>query len=392
MGARFGGRAVVAARIAETPELTEVDGHALAGLLDAEGSFAIRRQNGGRNWLCSMSMALRDDDAGLIVKLRALTGLGTIRRKPARATSKPQAVWSVTSGLECLRLAEILERFPLRGRKRLEVQEWIRGVRAHERGRSGEVAEYAERLLRHRVYAEPSRHAYPAVDEPGLLWYFGGFFTGEGSFVLSPSRARTVVKLRRDDRPLLRAFAELTGLGRVYDVPAYGHASPAATWTIFAQPQLPAAVELLAACRLRGRKYREFDVWRVGAEEFINARREGRRRNMHLIDAVAQCLRDVRAYVPERFAPTGTDFERKPAAFVEVLRAWARSDSGPLTSTAYAAARRTNPHWPTRDTVVLAFGSWIEALEAAGLDGRATSRARRCRGIGTRRSRNSVAI
>jgi hypothetical protein len=36
--------------------------------------------------------------------------------------------------------------------------------------------------------------------------YFAGFFSGEGSFSLSGRRPPFVIKLRRDDRPLLDAF------------------------------------------------------------------------------------------------------------------------------------------------------------------------------------------
>lgn len=75
LGARRGGRAAAAARLAAASALSEPDGHALAGLLDAEGSFSIRRNNQGRNWLCSVRLALRRDDLPILLRFRGLTGV-----------------------------------------------------------------------------------------------------------------------------------------------------------------------------------------------------------------------------------------------------------------------------------------------------------------------------
>src|SRR3954452_4254461 len=91
------------------------DGHFLAGLIDAEGCFQLRAVNGGANWSCDLSLALRDDDAKLLVELHELTGLGTLKNVPARATSRPQVSWSIQRRPECQKLAGLLERFPLRG-------------------------------------------------------------------------------------------------------------------------------------------------------------------------------------------------------------------------------------------------------------------------------------
>ncbi len=330
-----------------------------------------------------MAVALRRDDAPILFALREATGLGTITLKPGQAASKPQATWRISSALECLRLAEILEEFPMYGRKRLEAAAWIQGVRALERRAHDELALHAEALRMRRRYVEPrAAPPWPPQDRPGLLWYFGGFFTGEGWFQMRHTTARAGIKLRRDDRPLLQAFAAIAGLGRVYDVAPYGRDKPTAVWTILAHPELPMACELLDAARLRGRKRREFHVWRVGVEEFTRARREGRRRDRARIAMAAGGLCEARGYIHHEFTPTADDGDLKRTAYVEVLQAWADRTSGPLGQGRYQAARRENPHWPTCNTIALEFGSWFAALQAAGLGARASFRAvssaRRC--------------
>jgi hypothetical protein len=61
---------------------------------------------------------------------------------------------------------------------------------------------------------------------------------------------------------------------------------------------------------------------------------------------------------------------------VDLLRAWAQSVDGLLSSNAYEAARKVEPHWPKRDTIAFAFGGWYEALRSAGLEDRAARRPR----------------
>src|SRR2546423_15128881 len=61
-----------------------VDGHFLAGFLEAEGSFGLRPNNGGQSWQCAMSLNLRDDDVEILAELLHLTGLGRLNRVPAR--------------------------------------------------------------------------------------------------------------------------------------------------------------------------------------------------------------------------------------------------------------------------------------------------------------------
>jgi hypothetical protein len=98
--------------------------------------------------------------------------------------------------------------------------------------------------------------------------YLGGFFSGEGSFGLSGLQPRAVVKLRRDDRAILELFAERFGVGSVRDHAPYRHDNPCVTWLICATDEMGAAVRLFEAAELRGRKRREFEVWREAAQEW----------------------------------------------------------------------------------------------------------------------------
>jgi hypothetical protein len=51
------------------------------------------------------------------------------------------------------------------------------------------------------------------------------------------------------------------------------------------------------------------------------------------------------------------------------LRSWAAAESGALSAVAYQRARRDD--WPSRNTLARRFGSWYDAMAAAGLRDRA---------------------
>lgn len=59
MGRAIGGTVEKVRSVAQAPGLSDVDGHALAGFIEAEGCFTITPNNGGRNWKCAMSLVQR---------------------------------------------------------------------------------------------------------------------------------------------------------------------------------------------------------------------------------------------------------------------------------------------------------------------------------------------
>jgi hypothetical protein len=389
VGKAVGGNAVIEARLAAAQGLSEPDGHALAGFLDAEATFAITPNNQGRNWRCQMSVVVRLDDGDVLSDLCACTGLGRVSVTPARRTSRPQATWSVASKRECVELVRILRRFPLRARKRRDAEIWSAAVERWssmlydgraDRGLHAEMARNAEALRSARRYVNTPP---PALGGPveALLWYLGGFFSGEGYFGLSRLRPQAVIKLRGDDRSILELFASRFDVGLVRNHPGYGGDHPSVTWRIGAARDLSRTICVFDAAQLRGRKRREFEVWRQAAYERAHARITRRRADRVRLERVAGDLRLLREYrpPPDDAFETRSDAERDAqVAYVEILRALAAEvPAGPLTCGAYSRARKDHAEWPNRDTITRAFGGWAQALRAAGLDSRLSARSAR---------------
>jgi hypothetical protein len=378
MGRAIGGSAEKARTVAGAQGVGELDGHALAGFIEAEGSFVIAPNNGGRSWLCAMTLNQRADDADMLLDIVRVTGLGRLHAVPARRTSRPQVVWSVCSKLECRELAQLLRRYPLRGRKRREfalwaaaVNRWSQSMHGSNRTADGLLRASAEELRRLRRYVDPdlSRRTDDRVAQPAsvaLSGFLGGFFTGEGSFSLHGS-ARMSVHLRADDADLLWTLRDAFGIGRVSTSMPRG-VNPSARWSVTRRAELPRAIAMLDAAVLRGRKRREYGARRIGAAEYAR----GRDRDDDVIAAAARALAEARAYSE---LPLVLPTQRSPVeTYIDVLRAFAdEAPDGELTCTAYARARAGHPEWPTRNTLTVAFGAWEKALAAAGLGARASA-------------------
>jgi hypothetical protein len=389
MGRAAGGNAAIEERLRAAQGLSVSDGHALAGFLDAEGTFTIGTNNGGTTWACSVTVAVRLDDGDVLADLCRSSGLGHVHTKPARRGSRPQATWRIGSKRECRELARLLDRFPLRARKRRDCEIWSEAVEQwaaslydgrRDNGLHAEMARAAERLRHVRRYVNSPPPAFDGP-APDVLAYFGGFFSGEGCFGLNGLRPRAVIKVRRDDRSILELFAEHFGLGVVREQRAYGNPNPSATWMICATDELAPAVRLFEAAELRGRKRREFEVWREAAHECAFAKVAGRRWDRSRVRTVAERLTALRVYRPPpdvvAASPAPDPSDEPRSAYLQVLQSFAAEvPEAMLTATAYAQVRERHPEWPTRNTVASAFGGWARALEAAGLGSRVTDRAR----------------
>jgi LAGLIDADG endonuclease len=388
MGRAIGGSVAIQARVDAAPGLTPMDAHALAGFIAAEGCFVIRRNNGESDWSCVLQVTQRDDDEHVLEDICRSTGLGRIARRPPQGNSRPLASWTVASKLECRELVRILREAPLRGRKQREFEVWADAVdvwaeRLYDPRRSPQIdmrlAALAAELVRLRRYVNPLPPKIdatePASDE--LLWFLGGFFSGEGSFTLSPSTARATIRLRADDRPLLDTFAAALGLGKVYEYGPESSSGPVAAWVVCGQGELERLVVFFNRAVLRGRKRREFDAWRHGAEEFMAARRSRRKREQGRLDEAIASLRDARKYVarePSRPVDSGSRHRNARRVYANLLRDWAGFTEGPLSYTAYAEARNEHPEWPQRNTIAAALGGWAAAVRSAGLGDRLTAR------------------
>jgi hypothetical protein len=370
-----GGEAAVRARIAACTGLTLPEAHALVGLLEADGHFAIEPNNAGATHRCYLSLGLRDDDADLLAGLREKTGLGHLTAKPSRRGSKPQVIWSISTRLECGVAASLLADHPMHGRKRHEASVWTDAVLRWSASRySRDSVIHAElrqlrSILRNLRRYQPDVDLDPAlVQEDGFVAYFGGFFTGEGCFTHSCGRPRLTMRLRRDDKPLLDLFAQSFGIGSVTKCAATPPGNPTAVWTVASAEELAIAVELLDSAHLMGRKLRQYRAWRRGAVEVADAARGGRPVNLTVVASARNALAHASAYVPPASTIPSEDAELVARnAYADVLREWASQTRGKLRCSDYELYRRGKTGLPSRNTLSLTFGSWSAALQTAGL-------------------------
>jgi hypothetical protein len=383
MPRRPGGETEIRARIAASSGLTSVQAHTLAGFLDAEGSLAILPNNRD-GWRCECSVYVREDDRDVLIAYRTQLGLGHLTPVAARNGSRPQVCWRIGSKLECDLLVELLDKHPLRARKRAEYEIWRQAVRtwaaqAYGFGCSGRgrLADLAAHLKAARAYRNPAPDSpLPDLSDSHAPHYFAGFFSGEGSFGLGRRNARFVIKLRRDDRPLLQAFRASFGIGTVCDVAVPEPWSPAAIWHVTGARDVLRGIVLFEAAGLLGRKERQYRAWRPGALAIALAVIKGAPVDAGVVSAAREALTRVSEYCPPS-TPLDVNDGAVAArrAYREVLRRWASSAPGVLSCTAYAATRHElHPEWPQRETLAREFGSWFDALRFAGLEERAARR------------------
>lgn len=331
----------------------------------------IRRQNRARNWTCSASLCLRDDDARLLCDLQRQVGLGRVVGVPAHGSSRPQVTWRIDSKLECQAFATLLSQFPLRGRKAADLRLWSEAVdlwsATDQRGLAAEDAARVhtlwEELAECRAYGSRSPSAVE-LSNAGLLSFFGGFFSGEGWLGFNSGKPRISIHIRRDDRPLLETFARVFDIGTVCDVKAYPPSAPTARWHVTAAGDMEAAVTVLNAAGLRGRKLRQYLAWRPAALDAGCARRDGRPPNSDVVAAAETAVKRASRYVAEaQCIPEAEHFDAQHE-FALVLADWASNFRGRPTAAAYERDRLR--YWPDKNTIARTFGSWAAAAASAG--------------------------
>ena len=259
------------------PELTEFDGHFLAGFLDGEACFSIikRRSQSGPMYACNCVVNARRDDWKLLESLAVMTGVGSVYEIPASRTSRPQVSWQIARKTDCLRLAALLRRYPLRGRKALDFDAWAAAVeiwtcgdptvRKINRDWSG-MAYFFERIREVRKYV--LRIGFPQEMQPtrSVQSFLAGFVTAESHLGFFRQRTghigtRCVIALRGDDLPLLQELRRAFDIGRIRLARRAG-ANPTAIWTVSSRADRKKLVEILDATPPRGRKLTEYEIWR----------------------------------------------------------------------------------------------------------------------------------
>jgi hypothetical protein len=371
--------------------ISEYERSFLAGFLEGEATLSVHELNGGQSLSCALYLKQRDDEQDTLEWLLSLTGIGRLRRVPARATSKPQISWLVDSQGDCRELVGMIQACGFHGRRAAELRLWREAVRvwtaSDGSARCTRLRALKAELAIARRFGAGERVATPFQSRKQLLGYISGFVCAEGCFGMSGGRPRFSIHLRQDDEPLLRLLANETGLGNVTSHLPAPPLNPSSTWTVSGRAQLAELRDLLWDAGLAGRKLRELEIWATAVDELGRAARLHVHPRRELLQRARERLAAARAYQPAERADL-LELPRRDlrSESLAALRTWAHEQAGALGCTNYMRWRRDQPDAPHRNTIVRQFGTWHRALAVAGLGDRA-ARAPRAAGGQERRRR-----
>lgn len=295
------------------PEVSQEFAGFLAGFIEGEACFSINKQTSHDNHKCGMSMVARDDDRDLVLGLARASGLGSYTRRAASDGSRSQVVWTVGAKSDCQRLVQIIDGCPLRGRKSLDFAIWRAAVdwwvgndpTSREADRDWTpIAYLKERLheVKHFSLAEVGREIVDTGSglEPDWGSYLSGYFTAEGCFGIYSSgglKPKAQLRVRHDDRPLVDELRRRVGAGRLYDAdrPA-SEGSPCVSWTVCSREDLDRLAHVFDKHPPRGRKLREYEIWREAVAEYAKGQRPAARQAR--LAALRRALAGAKAYHP----------------------------------------------------------------------------------------------
>lgn len=109
-------------------------GNYLAGLIDGEGSFHIgvnsrRRSSRYSSIGCQFTLSLRLDDIGILRELQLATSWGRVYAcRRSGLAQHPHARWEIFRKSECRGLVSLLDRCPLRAKKKRDFAIWREAV------------------------------------------------------------------------------------------------------------------------------------------------------------------------------------------------------------------------------------------------------------------------
>ncbi len=158
----------------------EFDGHKdagfaywLAGLIDGEGCFLVKRHSRGTH-APTFAIKMRADERGTLERIQRTLNVGTVGLTPGSGGANDQVVWRVQDKAGCQRLVDLLDKYPLRAKKSLDyaiwrdaVLEWSsrpRGNRWHGAVNDDRMASLKTRLEVVKRYQDVAWSGHPYQD------------------------------------------------------------------------------------------------------------------------------------------------------------------------------------------------------------------------------------
>lgn len=101
-------------------------GHWLAGFIDGEGCFLIHNGKAGRSHSFRLGVHQRADDLAILEEIQERTGIGRIYGPTYRSkgADNPCYEWRVSTDADLLAMLDLLDRFPLRAKKKRDYAIW----------------------------------------------------------------------------------------------------------------------------------------------------------------------------------------------------------------------------------------------------------------------------
>lgn len=107
-------------------------GNWLAGFIDGEGCFTLTAKGASRSIVPAFTLCLRYDDGAIIEEIRDRTGIGVVywyaNSMKDGCRRAPRVEWKVFRRSDVKSLVEILDRYPLRAKKKHDYQCWRAAV------------------------------------------------------------------------------------------------------------------------------------------------------------------------------------------------------------------------------------------------------------------------
>lgn len=111
--------------------MNDAFGYWLSGFIDGEGCFSISKRTNVERYLPRFDLYLRFDDREIIEEIHSTLGMGSVNVRKGRSLSNPCVGWHVSSKKDMLSFCEIVNRFPLRAKKKHDYAIWEQAVREY---------------------------------------------------------------------------------------------------------------------------------------------------------------------------------------------------------------------------------------------------------------------